>query len=170
MKALQVNFARPPRWPARLAYGLSAALCALGIWQGVVAAHGYEALLGERGRSADLQRQLDRTMKQANAPVQVASAPAYDRDARALARTSGFDVGSVLHAIESVQILGVKATNVDIDAETRTVELTLDVTSADVATIYVQALNTVVGPPVWTLVRLQAKAGGDTAQVRGQFP
>ena len=84
----------------------------------------------------------------------------------ALARVDGT---GVLRAVESAQVTGVKVIAIDVDAENRRVELEAEVTSAEVAASYLQALNAGADRPAWALVRLQAQGLTESALFRGQL-
>jgi hypothetical protein len=170
VKILKVEFAPPSPWPARLAYAASTAILATALWQGILAWRGYEHLRAEHVQTASMRQRMEVAFARLAPPAAPASAPPYERDAREIARSASFDVGGVLRAIESAQVVGAKVASIDIDTQARSVGIALDVASPDVATAYAQALNGDDPHPFWVLARLQSQAGGNTAEIRAIFP
>ncbi len=141
---------------------------------GIVAAgdvRRWNVLSSARDKTAELQSQLD-TLRasQASQAASASQPPSYAVDARHRMAVSSFDSAGVLRSVESAQVSGAKVTSLEIDAETRHVELELEVTSADVAAAYLRALNAGLDKPQWTLSRLQVQGGVESALLHGQVP
>ncbi len=128
-------------------------------------------LSSARDKTTELHTQLDSL--RASQVSQAASAlqpPSYAVDARHRMAVSSFESGGVLRSVESAQVSGAKVTSLEIDAESRHVDLELEVTSADVAAAYLRALNAGLDRPQWTLSRLQVQGGVESALIHGQVP
>ena len=166
---MNIDFATPRRWPAALLWGGAAAAFVLVGYLVSVDLRRWDALSSARSGTAALQSQFD--LLRASRAAEAASAtqvPPYAVDARRRLTTMAFDTGGVLRSLESARIPGAKVTNLDIDAEGGHVELELEVTSADVAAAYLQALNAGLDRPRWELARLQTQGGTETALIHGQ--
>ncbi|MET0383536.1 MAG: hypothetical protein ABW032_08950 [Burkholderiaceae bacterium] len=170
MRPVRVDFARPSRWPGRWIVALGVVIGLVSCWQGELAWRAWHRLAESRERTLILQTALDAAVGRLRRAEASASAPAYARDALAIARTSSFDVGGALRSVEAAQMAGAKTVSIDIDAESRTVSIDLEVAHADMATAYVEALNAGDDRRPWTLSRLQAQGGGALAAIRGEFP
>lgn len=170
LRLLRVEFARPPRWPALLLWTSAAAVFVAASWVVFRDVQAWQALSAGRARTEALQERLDATRAtDAARAASAAEAPPYAADAQrwmALARVDGT---GVLRAVESAQVTGVKVIAIDVDAENRRVELEAEVTSAEVAASYLQALNAGADRPAWALVRLQAQGLTESALFRGQL-
>jgi len=167
---LHVDFARPPRWPAIVLWMLAVAVLAAASWIGARDLQDWRALSAKRARTAALRAQLD-SVRAARA-AQAASAaepPPFAVDARRWMALSRLDSTGVLRAVESAQVIGAKVTAIDVNAESRSVELEIEVTSAEVAAAYLQALNAGADRPAWALVRLQMQGAIESALIRGQL-
>ena len=79
------------------------------------------------------------------------------------------DGAGVLRTVESAQVAGAKLINIDVNVEARQAELEVEVTSAQVAATYLQALNAGLDQPAWELVRLQTQSTSESALIRGQI-
>ena len=118
-----------------------------------------------------MQIQLDSMRaSQASQAASASQPPPYAVDARRRMAMSSFDSAGVLRSIESAQVSGARVTSLEIDVESRQVELELEVTSADVAAAYLRALNGGLDKPQWTLSRLQVQGGVESALIHGQVP
>ena len=171
MRALDVDFAKPRRWPALTLWAVAGALLILA---GVISAgdfQGWETLLRARSTTLALQSDLD-TLRasQASRAASAAEPSAFATDARHRMRMSSFDVAGVLRRIESAQVPGARLANLDIDAEGRRVDLELEVPGADVAARYLRALNVGLDQPIWVLSRLQVQGGVESALIHGEIP
>ena len=140
-------------------------------WVGAKDVRGWLALSDDKAATATLQSRLDRAIAvRAALAASAAAPPSYAIDARRWMALSTFDTAGVLRSVESAQIAGAKVVALDIDAPGRSVELEVEVASAEVATAYLQALNAGIDHPVWVISRLQAQAGIESALILGQIP
>lgn len=169
MRALSVDFAPPSPWPARALYFVALCMLGLALWQGVIAWRSGQRLVSERAATAATSRQLQAARARLASAARP-SAPAYARDARTIARAAAFDVGAVLRAIESAQIVGAKVASIAIDSRRRSADLVVDVAGPEVASTYVQALDAGDPHPAWTLVRLQTQGPKSSAEIQATFP
>ena len=170
MRVLHADFARPAQWPVVALWVLAAALFALAAWAGARDLHEWRALSAERVKTAELGRQLGaaRAMQSAQA-ASAANPPSFALDARHWMKVSAFDGSGVLRSIESAQVGGAKVVSIQIDSDSHRVELEVEVTGADVASSYLQALNAGTERPAWTLSRLQIQGGSEVALIHGQI-
>lgn len=170
MRALHANFARPTRWPVIALWGLAVAVLALAAWAGTRDVREWRALSAERVKTAEFSGQLDaaRAAQEARA-ASAARPPSFALDARHWMKLSAFDGGGVLRSIESAQVTGAKVVSIEIDGDSRHVELEVEVTGADVASSYLQALNAGTEHPAWVLSRLQVQGGTEVALIHGQI-
>ena len=170
MKAPQVDFAPPLAWPVAVGWvcaGLAAVACAL---SGIRYSHAWEASASARDQTGRLARQIDALHAARSALAASAAEPApFAADAARLTDWSSVDAAGVLRSIETAQVAGAKVAEIDIDASTRTAELRLDVTSADMATAYLAALNAGDARSAWTLVRVQSQGAAFEALIRGEI-
>lgn len=171
MRSLDVDFAPPARWPVVTLWTLVACMLVGAAFLAAVDAREWRALAHRRDDVAALHAQLDSTRaQQASRAASAVESPAYAIDARRLKNLATADVAGVLRSIESARVPGARVLALDVDAEGRRIELQLDVTSADVAASYVQALNAGLDPRTWSLVRLQIQGSSQTAVIHGQLP
>jgi hypothetical protein len=140
-------------------------------WQGVRAGEAWQHLEDERASTRALSQkvQLSRVAFAARAASAVATAP-FAADAKHLMALASFDAAGVMRSIESVQMQGAKVSQLDIDTDARRVEIQLDITSADVASTYVQDLNAGDYHPIWVLSRVQSQGSAQSATIRAQVP
>jgi hypothetical protein len=171
LRALNVDFARPRQWPIASIWALALLVLALAGWAGLRDRQTWRVLFDEREKTAMLHSQLDvaRVAQEAHA-ASAAELPGFALDAKRWMALAMFDSSDVLRSVESAQVAGAKVVLLDIDGESRRVELEVEVASADVAAAYLQALNAGVDRPVWVLSRLQAQGGTESALIRGQIP
>lgn len=169
MRALHADFARPALWPVVALWGLCVAILTLAAWAGASDVQEWRALSAERVKTAELGAQLDaaRAVQSAQA-ASVAKSPSFALDARRWMKLSAFDGSGVLRSIESAQVAGAKVVSIEIDGDSQRVELEVEVTGADVASSFLQALNAGTERPVWTLSRLQIQGGTEVALIHGQ--
>lgn len=168
---MNVDFAPTRCWPAAILWATAATLLVLAGFVATGDLRQWQVLSAERDKTADLHAQLD--AQRAAQAMQAASAsqpPTYAVDARHRMALSSFDTAGVLRSVESAQIQGAKVTSLEVDAESRHVQLELEVTSADVAAAYLLALNAGLDKPQWTLSRLQMLGGVESALISGQVP
>jgi hypothetical protein len=171
LRALNVDFALPPRWPVASLWVLALLVLALAGWAGLRDRQTWRVLSDEREKTAALQSQLDvARVAQAAQAASAAEAPAFALDAKRALALAMFDSGGVLRSVESAQVAGAKVVSLDIDGESRRVDLEVEVASADVAAAYLQALNAGADRTVWVLSRLQAQGGTESALIHGQIP
>jgi hypothetical protein len=171
LRALNVDFAPPRRWPAAILWATAAMLFGLAGFVTTADMRRWQALTADRDRTADLRAQLDsQRASQAMLAASASQPPTYAVDARHRMALSAFDSAGVLRSVESAQIPGAKVTSLEIDAESRRVQLELEVTGADVAAAYLLALNAGLDRPQWTLSRLQVLGGVESALISGQVP
>ncbi len=170
MRALHADFARPAQWPVVVLWALSAAVLALAAWSGARDLKEWRVLSVERVKTTKLAEQLDaaRAMQSAQAASAV-KPPSFALDARHWMKLSAFDGAGVLRSIESAQVAGAKVVSIQIDGDSQRVELEVEVTGADVASSYLQALNAGTEHPAWALSRLQIQGGTEVALIHGQI-
>lgn len=150
---------------------LATAVLALAAWATAHDVAAWNVLYEARLKTAALQAGLDRARAVTAARgASAAVPPTFAVDARRWMALSSFDSGGVLRSVESAQVAGAKLVSLEIDARDRRVQLEVEVTSADVATAYLQALNAGSDRPLWALTRLQAQAGIESALIVGQMP
>lgn len=137
------------------------------------AARDLQALRGLSARTARteaLQRQLDAARATtAERAASAAEPPPFAADARRWMALARIDSPGVLRAIDSARVVGAKVIAIDVDAESRRVDLEVEVASAEVAASYLQALNAGEGRPMWALGRLQAQGPVEAALFHGQL-
>ena len=170
LKPLHVDFACPPRWPAAMLWMLVLAVLAGAGWVGARDLRAWQELSTCRERTAALQSQLDtaRAVVAARA-ASAAEPPPFAVDARRWMALASVDGAGVLRTVESAQVGGAKMINIDVNVEARQAELEVEVTSAQVAATYLQALNAGLDQPAWELVRLQTQSTSESALIRGQI-
>ena len=170
LRPLNVDFARPPRWPVSVLWALVAAGVVCAIWLGTAQARQWIYLSQARDDVAALrERTASAAAARASFAASAAEPPAYAADARHWSKLGTVGVDGVLRSIEAAQVVGAKLISLDVDGDTQRVELQLDVTGADVASAYVQALNAGLVTPLWTLARLQTQGTTQTAIIHGQI-
>jgi hypothetical protein len=171
LRRLDFDFAPPPRWPVALLWIAATGLLALA---GALVTNDvpqWHALSSGRDRVADLQAQVDAMQAaQASQAASAAAPPAFSLDVRRRMALAAFDVGGVLRSIESAQVAGARLTSLDVDADSRRVELEVEVASANVAAGYLRELNAGLDKPAWSLVRVQMHGGTESALIRGEVP
>lgn len=171
LRPLNVDFAAPRRLPALALWAVAAALLVLTGFVAAADVRRWQALASARDNTAGLRTRFDaQRASQASRAASASQPPPFADDARRRIATSSFDAAGVLRSLESAQVAGAKVTSLDIDAESRQVELELEVTSADVAAAYLSALNAGLDTSQWTLSRLQVQGGTETALIHGQVP
>ena len=170
MRALRVDFARPARWPVVVLWALSMAVLAAAAWAGVRDFKEWRTLSAARVQTAKLGEQLRaaRVVQSAQA-ASAAKPPAFSLNARHWMRMLAFDGSGVLRSIETVQVAGAKVVSIEIDSDGQRVELEVEVTGADVASSYLQALNAGTKRPAWALSRLQIQGGTELALIHGRM-
>ncbi len=170
MRALRVDFSRPARWPLVALWALSVAVLATTVWAAAGDLKEWRVLSDERMKTVKLERQLDaaRAVRSAQS-ASAAKPPTFSLDARHWMSMSAFDGSGVLRSIESAQVAGAKVVSIEIDSVNERVELEVEVTGADVASNYLQALNAGTGRSDWTLSRLQIQGGTEMALIHGRI-
>lgn len=170
MRPLAVDFARPPQWPVIALWSLALCILALAVWAGPRDWREWRSLCAERLRTAELGNQLDTARAlQATQAASAAKPLPFAIDARRWMTLSAFDGGSVLRSIESAQVNGARVVSIEMDGDSRHVQLEVEVTGADVASSYLQALNAGIDRPAWVLSRLQIQGGTEVALIDGQI-
>ena len=170
MRAVRVDFASPPAWPAVTLWAMAALVAVACAWVGVQDLRAFGEVVRAKTATQRLAQQLEARRAAQAALASSAAGPApFATDAGRLMAWSAVDVAGVLGSIEAAQVTGVKVSQVDVDGPARKVELTLDVVSAQVASAYVQALNAGDEHPAWTLSRVQSQGGAGSALVRGEI-
>ena len=168
---MNVEFAPPRRWPAAILWATAVTLFALAGFVASADVRRWQALSADRDKTAGLNAQLDSLRaSQASLAASASQPPTYAVDARHRMALSSFDSAGVLRSLESAQVPGAKVTSLEIDAESRHVQIELEVTSADVAAAYLLALNAGLDQPQWTLSRLQMVGSVESALIDGQVP
>jgi hypothetical protein len=170
MRTLHADFARPAQWPVMALWTAAALLAALTAWEGVHDLREAKALSAKRAETAELGARLDSAhARQAGHAASAAEPPPFANDATHWLRLSRVDVGGVFRSVESAQVAGARLVSIEIDGEGRRAELEVEVTGADVASAYLDALNAGLARPAWALTRLQAQGGTETALIHEQL-
>ncbi len=170
MRAVRVDFAQPPRWPVRAVWSVGVLMAVAACWVGWGDLRRWQVLVAQQAVTEALQAQAD-TARAARA-AQAASAaelPSFAVDARRWLALAKLDSTGVLRTVESARVAGAKLIALDVNADARRAELEVEVTSAEVATAYLQALNAGTDQPAWTLVRLQTQGAVESALITGQL-
>jgi hypothetical protein len=165
MKMLDVEFARPPDH-RRVQWILMGLLAVLTV--GLLASG-----MRDRSQSRALISQLDARVAQARADAATlearraaaaASVPAYAADAWRAWRVHQFPLNSVLTALETVAVVGIRVVSVDINAVEQSVRVQVEFPDYDTLMTYLRDLN--AGEPVerWMLVSAQTNAGSIAAR------
>ena len=171
MRALRVEYARPPRWPVGMLWALVAFALGAAVWVGARDVRDWAGLSEVHQRTQALDTELQRARAAQSAQLASASAqPAFALDARRLMMLSTFDSAGVLRSVESAQVAGAKLTSLQLDVGERRVNLEVEVDTADTATAYLRALNAGSDRPAWTLSRIQAQGGAASAQITRLVP
>jgi hypothetical protein len=177
MRALHVNFAeRRTLWPW-LAIALTVLLIVLAIHQAWAAlelvkqARRAESEVGRLALALEGQRKL--AGKASTAAGE--SWPAYSKDALELSKLASFDTGSVLRALESVQVAGVNLTSLEVLATPGTVRAELEVADPAALLQYLEQLNEGTDAASrWHLLRSQSPSppnlGTATISLSGVLP
>jgi hypothetical protein len=169
LRTLPVDFARPAAWPVAVLWTVVALLVAICGWTGSRDLRALQRLTETRDATQLSEQQLGAgRAAQAALAASANEAVPFAMDARRLMALSSVDVAGVLRSIETAQLSGAKVSQIDVDTATRNIELTLEVTSADVATSYLQALNAGDDRPAWSLVRVQSQGGTIAASIHGE--
>ena len=170
MRAIHVDFAPPPRWPGLVLWGAAVLLGTASSCIGARDWQQWQSLSAKSARVDALLAQL--ASARAATAAQAASAaepPPFAADAKRWMTLAALDGTGVLRAVESARVVGAKMITIDVNAESRRVELEVEVTSAEVAAAYLEALNAGEDSPQWTLARLQTQGGIESVLIRGQL-
>jgi hypothetical protein len=156
MKPLHPEFlpvAPPPRWVAWALALLAVATMAL-----------WAAAWLARAEVEQLRRQLAamNAPRPAPSPPPVA-APAYQESAREMLRERELEWAATLRALESVAMVGVTPTSVDIVVRERAARVEVEFADHGVLLKYLEALNAGLPAPQWHLLSTQAGAAGGMA-------
>jgi hypothetical protein len=150
---------------------ITAAIAMATAWQAVEAVRTARQLLDKKALEAALAAQADRSRHREGVPPQAASAAAkLEAHVGHLMSVADFDVAAVLRSIESVRLPGARLLELEIDAESRRVDMQLEASNADTVARYVQALNAAESGPGWTLVRLQLQGATQSVLIRAKLP
>lgn len=173
MKALDVDLrtpSRPPKW----AWGVVGLLAAIAVGMGLLTHRESRKLDELKSQLADLQRQL---AEPSIAPIAVIQKSPYDASAREMLALATSEWPAMLTALESVTLVGVTPTAVEIAPAERWIRV--EVEFADYAKLleYVDALNAGNPKPRWGLVQAQSDGprngtgvtAPSTATVRGTW-
>jgi hypothetical protein len=170
VRTLNADFARPAHWPVVVLWVVAVAVFALAGEIGARDFRAWQALSLARVKTAELEARLDtESAAQAAQAVHATRPPSFAPDARHWMKLSAFDAGRVLRSVESAQVAGAKLVSIEIDGDSQRVELEVEVTGADVASSYLQALNAGIERPAWALSRLQIQGGTELALIHGQI-
>ena len=171
MRSLPADFAKPARWPVVSLWLIAAVAASGAAWQGTLAAVAWRHLDDEKAKTQILSQQIELARATFAARAASAAAPGpLAADAKHMIALASFDAEGILRSIESVQVQGAKVSQLDIDTDSRRVEIQLDITSADVATTYVQDLNAGNDHPIWVLSRVQSQGTAQSASIRARMP
>ena len=173
MKALDVDLrtpSRPPKW----AWGVVGLLAAVAVVMGLVTYRESRKLDELNSQLADLQRQLT---EPSIAPAVAIQKRPYDASAREMLTLATSEWPAMLTALESVEMVGVTPTAVEIAPAERWIRV--EVEFADYAKLleYVDALNAGNPRPRWGLMQAQSDGprngtsvtAPSTATVRGTW-
>lgn len=173
MKALDVDLrtpSRPPKW----AWGVVGLLAAVAVVMGLLTYRESRALDELKVQLTDLQRKL---AEPSIAPTAVIQKMPYDANAREMLALATSEWPAMLTALESVEMVGVTPTAVEIAPAERWIRVEVEFVDYAKLLEYVDALNAGNPKPRWGLVQAQSdgpRSGAgvttpSTATVRGTW-
>ncbi len=173
MRALKVEFAPARRPVAALAiWGAACALVAIGLGAAAWQSWAHRQAVAARAASdaqeaARLRAQL---RERADRAAALAAAPAYARDALAVARTAAFPMQPALRSLETVVVDGVLVTAIELNAARGGADVTLAFDDYKALLAYLELLNEGEPAPRWSLLRAEASGARRQAVIRATWP
>jgi hypothetical protein len=146
----------PPRW----AWGVAGVLFAAAIVLGVVTFRESQKLDALKAQKEELLRQLAEPAKPS--PVVTQKMP-YDASAREMLALATSEWPAMLTALESVEIVGVTPTSVEIAVPERWIRVEVEFADYEKLLAYVDGLNAGEPRPRWVLLQAQSNTRSGSA-------